>query len=135
MDKLFLTYIHDRSPDYRGDYTYQFIFSDKIDGIDGEEWDSYPAGGNPGPPFKNLIKQVGDVSSGINLTLAQHNEQFSMWDAMDKVLPLGWQNIDGLDAYPDERLVFHFGMPIKQVSDLLYANDMNIKFEKQHKND
>jgi len=133
MSKLFLIYIHDRSQDYKGNYTYQFIFSDTTEDIDGEEWDTYPAGGNPHPPYKKLIKQVGDISTGIRLTLAQHNEQFSMWDAMDKVMPLAWQNIEGLEDYPDERLVFHFGMPIKEVSDLLYANDINIKYEKTQK--
>ena len=61
----------------------------------------------------------------------QDNEQFSMWDAIDGVVALGWENIDGLDDYPETRLTFSFGMKMQAVKDLLYERDINIKYEKK----
>ena len=107
--------------------------ADTIEGIDGEGWESTPAGGNPYPPKEELIKQVGKVDTDIDITLVQNNEQFSMWDAVDGVISLGWQNIDGMEEYPESRITFPFGMKMKDVADLLYEHDIIIKYEKKLK--
>jgi len=134
MDNLYLIYVHEIGFDYKDKYFYEFIFSDTIDKIDGEGWDSYPASGNPEPPNMDLIKQVGKISGLYRLTVAQNNEQFSMWDSIDGIIPLAWENINGLDDYPDKRLVFPFGMPIKDVEATLYEKDIIIEYEKILKN-
>jgi hypothetical protein len=134
MDNLYLIYVHEIGFDYKDKYFYEFIFSDTIDKIDGEGWDSYPASGNPEPPNVDLIKQVGKISGLYRLTVAQNNEQFSMWDSIDGIIPLAWENIDGLDDYPDKRLVFPFGMSIKDVEATLYEKDIIIEYEKILKN-
>jgi hypothetical protein len=131
MEDLYLIYIHGISPDYKGTHSYQFIFSDIVEGIDGDGWDSYPASGNPYPPFDKFIKQVGDVSWDVKLTLLQDNEQFSMWDGVDGVIALGWQDIDGLEEYPETRLTFPFGMKMKDVHALLYEKDIIMEYEKK----
>jgi hypothetical protein len=131
MEDLKLIYIHQVGHDYNDNYIYQFIFSDTIENIDGEGWDSYPASGNPYPPSKDVIKQVGSIEGELQLTVVQDNEQFSMWDAIDGVVALGWENIDGLDDYPETRLTFSFGMKMQAVKDLLYERDINIKYEKK----
>ena len=131
MDDLKLIYVHQLGPDCYDSYIYQFIFSDTIENIDGEGWDSYPAGGNPYPPNKDVIKQVGRIEGDLKLIVLQDNEQFSMWDAIDGVVALGWENIDGLDDYPENRLTFSFGMEMQAVKDLLYERDINIEYEKK----
>ena len=65
----------------------------------------------------------------------QDNEQFSMWDAIDGIVALGWENIDGMEEYPENRLTFSFGMSLKEVKDLLYERDINIEYEKKLTND
>lgn len=135
MDELYLIYVHKTSPDYKGIMGYDFIFSNTIKGIDGVGWGEYPANGNPEPPNKEFIKQVGKVNVDFNFHVAQDNEQFSMWDAIDGVIPLAWEDIDGLDDYPDNRLVFPYGIKINKVKDLLYEKDMIIKYEKELKDE
>jgi len=131
MDDLKLIYVHQLGPDCYDNYIYQFIFSDTIENIDGEGWDSYPAGGNPYPPNKDVIKQVGRIEGDLKLIVLQDNEQFSMWDAIDGVVSLAWENIDGLDDYPENRLTFSFGMKLQDVKDLLYERDINLEYEKK----
>lgn len=130
---LFLVYVHEIGSDYKEKTYYEFIFSDTLEGIDGEEWDSYPANGNPSPPNDSFIKQVGKIYTEVKLIVAQNNEQFSMWDCVDGIIPLAWQNIDGLDEYPEKRLIFPFGMKFKDVESRLYENDIIVNYEKNKK--
>lgn len=133
MNDLYLIYIHEVGVDYSGTHYYEFIFNDTTEGVDGEGWDSEPASGNPEPPNKDLIKQVGRLTSEIKLVVAQNNEQFSMWDVSDGVLSLAWEDLEGLEEYPEPRLVFKFGMPIKEVTDLLYERDLRLEYKKELK--
>tara|TARA_R110000796_G_scaffold11198_5_gene37383 strand:+ start:8501 stop:8914 length:414 start_codon:yes stop_codon:yes gene_type:complete len=131
-DELYLIYIHEIGPDHRYKNIYEFIFSDTKEEIDGEGWDAYPASGNPEVPKEELKKAVGKMSTDLKLNVAQKNEQFSMWDAIDGVLPLGWENIDGMEEYPDNRLVFPFGITKEEVDKILYTRDLIIKYDKQY---
>ena len=131
--ELYLIYVHKIGYDYSGNWFYEFIFgeSETLKNVDGENWDSTPAKGNPEPPFTEFIKQVGKISTDINLDVVQDSDTFCMYDSVDKVMALAWENIDGLEDYPEPRLAFRFGMPIKEVGDLLYERDlvMECKFE------
>jgi hypothetical protein len=135
MEDLYLIYIHEIGANHKDIYFYEFMYSDSIDNIDGEGWDEYPAGGNPYPPKDLLIQQVATFNTSLQLTLVRNNEQFSMWDSVDGVIPLGWENIDGLDDYPTKRLIFPFGMKLKDAQALLYERDITIKYEKKFKNE
>lgn len=126
---MYLIYVHEFGVSYKDKHQYEFLFSNTKEGIDGENWDSYPASGNPYPPYSKNIVQMGTVFCDDSLIVAQNNEQFAMWDAIDGVIPLAWENIEGLEDYPDKRLVFPFGMKMNEVKDLLYERDITIKFE------
>jgi len=106
MDELYLIYIHSVGRNHNDIFYYEFIFSDTLEGVDGEGWDSYPASGNPYPPFEKFKIQIGKMTGELKLTLLQENEQFSMWDGVDGVIALGWQNIDGMEDYPQNKLHF-----------------------------
>jgi len=129
MEELYLVYVHGFGTNYKDINFYEFIFSDKKDDIDGEGWDSYPANGDPQPPKKQIIKQMGVIEVKFELELAQNNEQFSMWDSIDGVIPLAWEKIE--DEYPSVRLIFPFGMTLKDVEAALYERDIIIKYEKK----
>lgn len=132
MDKkLFLIYIHKIGHDYQSKYFYEFIFGESFENVDGEEWDSYPASGNPSPPNEECINEVGKVELDFKLDVAQDNELFSMFDSIDGIIPLAWENIDGLEIYPENRLIFPYGITIKEVSDKLYEKDIRMNFEKE----
>jgi hypothetical protein len=124
MNELFLIYINMVGKDYKGNLLYEFIFSDTLENVDGEEWDTYPASGRPEPPHDNFIKKVGRLESELKLDVIQNSDTFALWDAVDGVIALAWENINAYDSYPEKRLFFKFGETIKDVEDKLYENDL-----------
>jgi hypothetical protein len=133
MKDLFLIYINKVGMDYMGDYIYEFIFSDSIDNIDGDNWDTYPASGRPEPPHVKYIKNVGRLESELNLDVVQESDTFAVWDAVDGVIALAWENVNGYDEYPEVRMCFKFGEPIEEVEEKLYEKDLILKYKtKKH---
>jgi hypothetical protein len=134
-EELFLIYINEVGKNYKGEYIYEFLFSDTIDGIDGEGWDSFPAvSGKPEPPQEHFIKRVGTmISNTLNLDLIQHSSVYALWDAVDNIVCLAWENISDYDTYPDKRLAFMFGEPMQTTIDKLYEKDITLEFVESKK--
>ena len=128
MKELFLIYVNRVGKDYKGDYLYEFLFSDTIDNIDGEFWDTYPASGRPEPPHAHLIKRVGRLESDLKLDIIQESDTFAVWDAIDNVIALAWENINDYETYPEKRLCFKFAETIKDVEDKLYEKDIILHY-------
>ena len=136
MKDLYLIYINYVGKSYKGNHIYEFLFSDTTENIDGEEWDTFPASGRPEPPHDVFIKHVGKLESNLKLDVVQDSDTFAVWDAIDGVIALAWENINAYDSYPEYRLCFRFGTPIAEVDEKLYEKDLilkynNIKNEKQ----
>jgi hypothetical protein len=129
---LFLIYINQVGETYRGKYLYEFLFSDSIENIDGDGWDEFPASGRPSPPNDIFIKKVGRLESTLKLDVVQNSDTFAVWDAVDGVVPLGYENINAYESYPEKRIHFHFGLPIEDVEAKLYDKDFTLKYEKVH---
>jgi hypothetical protein len=126
-----LVYINELGPNYKGDNIYEFIFSD-LDDVWGDEWDAEPASGKPSPPDINYVKKVGVLkNSDIELNLIQNSDFFGVYDAIDGVIALGWENMDDYDEYPEKRLAFHFGEDIKTVEAKLYEHDLILEYKKE----
>lgn len=123
----FLTYINGLGPDYKGDNLYEFIFSSTLE-VWGDSWEAAPANTYPSPPDIEYINKVGVLrKSNIKLELSQNSDYFSMSDAMDGVIALGWE----IGEYDDNnRLVFRFGQEEDSVKNKLYEKDLILEFEK-----
>ncbi len=132
MKELFLIYINKIGKDYKENYLYEFIFSDTIDGIDGDDWDTFPASGRPSAPHDHFIKKVGRLESEIKFDVIQDSDTFAVWDAMDGVIALAWENINAYDSYPEKRICFKFGEPISEVETKLYEKDLTLQYNKQN---
>lgn len=126
-----LVYINKVGQNWKGDFIYEFLFSNNIEDIDGEGWDSYPSSGNPEPPEEKFIKKSGSLKTSINLDLVQESDSFAVWDAVDGIVALGWENMEGYDEYPEKRLFFTFGEEISSVEDKLYEKDMVINYNNE----
>ena len=127
-----LVYVNELGPNYKGDNIYEFIFSD-LDDVWGEEWDAEPASGKPFPPNVNYIKQVGVLkNSEINLNLIQNSDFFGVYDAVDGVIALAWENSDSDDIIISKRkrLVFNYNDSVEMVENKLYERDIVLKWEK-----
>ena len=119
-------------PNYKGENIYEFIFSDSIDEVWGENWESKPANGYPSPPDVEHVKKVGVLTNGeITLELVQESDVFSVQDAIDGVLALGWEKEEEIDFSLVKRLVFKYGDQEQDVKDKLYERDLVLQFEKK----
>jgi hypothetical protein len=130
MNKLI--YINGLGPNYKGDNIYEFIFSETLE-VWGENWDSKPANGYPLPPDIEYVKKVGVLRNGeITLELIQDSDVFSLIDATDDVIALGWEKeTEELDFSITKRLVFKFGQTEEEVKNKLYERDIVLEFEKK----
>jgi hypothetical protein len=132
MKDLFLIYMNKIGKDYKENYLYEFIFSDSIVDIDGDDWDTFPASGRPSAPHDHFIKKVGRLESEIKFDVIQDSDTFAVWDAIDGVIALAWENINAYDSYPEKRICFKFGEPISVVETKLYEKDLTLQYNKNN---
>lgn len=129
MNKLI--YVNGLGSNYKGDYVYEFIFSDTLD-VWGDGWEHEPASGRPSPPEIKYITKVGVIrKTNIKFELIQNSDYFSLIDASDNVVALAWE-IDYNEN--QKRLVFGFGDSEQDVCDKLYERDLVLEYEKQFLN-
>ena len=129
----YLIYVNELGPNYKGDNIYEFIFSDTLDDIWGESWESKPSNGYPSPPNLEFVKKVGILKNDtIEMEVIQNSDYFCMTDSMDGVIALAWEKeSDEIDFDYQRRLVFNFGEEEQVVKDKLYERDIVLEFEKK----
>jgi hypothetical protein len=132
MKDLFLIYVNKIGKDYKENYLYEFIFSDATKNIDGDDWDTFPASGRPSAPHDHFIKKVGRLESEIKFDVVQDSDTFAVWDAVDEVIALAWENINAYDSYPEKRICFKFGEPMNEVESKLYEKDLILQYNKHN---
>lgn len=128
-----LIYINELGPNYLGNNIYEFIFGHDECEPFGEGWDSIPASGNAYPPELEYIKKVGILKeSDLKLHLVQDSDYFCVYDAVEDVISLGWEDADSEAVIEQNktRLVFRFGETLESVSDKLYERDLVMEFDK-----
>lgn len=128
-----LIYINKIGKDWEGNYIYQFLFSNSTNDIDGEDWDAVPASGRPQSPNSEFVQEVGTLNTDIKFNLVQDSDTFAVWDAVDGIVALGWEDIDSYEEYPESRLWFSFGLEIDVVNDRLYERDLILEYKKDKK--
>lgn len=127
-----LVYVNALGPNYKGDNIYEFIFSNQED-VWGDDWDKEPSGGSPSPPHIQFIEKVGVLkNSGVELILIQNSDFFSVYDSVEGVVALAWENSDSesITDFKQKRLVFNYGDDEKTLADKLYERDIVLNWEK-----
>jgi hypothetical protein len=129
----YLIFVNELGPNYKGDNIYEFIFSDDLEGVWGDSWESKPSNGYPLPPDLEHIKKVGVLKNDIiTMSVIQNSDYFSMVDAIDGVIALCWENeSETIDFDRHKRLVFRFGELEETVKNKLYERDIVLEFEKK----
>ena len=129
----YLIYVNELGPNYKGDNIYEFIFSDSLENIWGENWDAKPSNRYQLPPDLEHIKKVGVLKNDmITMSVIQNSDYFSMIDSMDGIIALGYENeSDDVDFDRQTRLVFSFGETEESVKNKLYERDIVLEFEKK----
>lgn len=104
-----------------GYYRYEFIFTDDIENVWGENFDQKPSClVNNLKVDEQYVYEVHIVKMKIKLDLIQTNCCFSISDAYDGCVAIGIENLEGYDSYPEEgRLYFMFGETLDEVEEKL----------------
>ena len=74
------------------------------------------------------------MSDDLKFKLVQNSSEFAVWDAVDGVISLAWEDMEDYDDYPENRVAFHFGQLIKDVEDKLYEHDLVLEYNVTVKN-
>jgi hypothetical protein len=129
---MFLVFINELGPNYKGDNLYEFIFTDKLEEVWDNSWDSSPSNGYPKPPDIEYISKVGILKDSIvKLDLIQNSDFFGFTDSVDDVIALGWEKLSMFsEIKKTKRLVFRFGETEDVIKDKLYERDLVLDFLK-----
>lgn len=136
MGELYLVYINELNTDWEDNNLYEFIFSETKhieEKLEGEYWDVIPASRNPTPPDSSVVSYVGLLKTeDIVLDTIYNSDTFSVYDSIDGVVALGWEDLMESETYPENRLVFPYGDELEEVKNKLYSRDLILetKYEK-----
>lgn len=120
-EKINLCFIRLIGEENDGYYRYEFIFTNNIDEVFGENFEQKPAClANNLMVSDEYIYEIHIVKMKIKLDLIQNNCCFSISDCYDGVIALAWENMDDYDEYPEEgRIFFRFGETLEEVENKL----------------
>lgn len=121
VDEVYLCFINLIGEENDGYYRYEFIFTDNVDEVFGENFEHRPAClVNNLKVSDEYVYEVHTVKMKIKLDLIQDNCCFSISDCYDNIVSLAWENIDNLDVYPEDgRIFFRFGETLDEVEEKL----------------
>ena len=123
-----LIYINFVGKDFRGMNIYQFLYTTQdLKKVTGEDWDSYPAAGNPQSPV-DFVDEAYTLETEMTLELIQNHDSFDMMDCQHGVIALAWEDDKEYDddVY-EKRLFFSYGEEQEDVKLKLYARDIHLK--------
>lgn len=120
-ETVYLCFIRLIGEENDGYYRYEFIFTDNVDEVFGENFNQKPACLVNGLIVDDkYITEIHIVKMKIKLDLIQDNCCFSISDSYDGIIALAWENVDDYDEYPDDgRIFFRFGETLKEVDNKL----------------
>ena len=120
-ETVYLCFIRLIGEENDGYYRYEFIFTDNVEEVFGENFNQKPACLVNGLIVDDkYITEIHIVKMKIKLDLIQDNCCFSISDSYDGIIALAWENVDGYDEYPDDgRIFFRFGETLKEVDNKL----------------
>lgn len=134
MEDFKLIYVLKIGYKSNGKGLYEFIFAKDASAVDAEKWgwNEMPANGNASPPSSDHIDRVLSLETDkIDLICLHELNDRAYMDGYYTIHALAYQDIDdeSTDMMYDELpiMVFHYGMKLKEVQDILYTRDLIFK--------
>lgn len=119
----YLCYINKLGPNYKGELIYEFIFTDDIENVSGDDWDRFPANGYPGLPNDRYITEILMLKTEeLDLVLSKDNDFFTYNDCKDGIVAMAWEEY----SY-DNRFIIKFGEDIDTLKDKFYKRDLSLE--------
>ena len=128
-DELCLCYVQFVGVDMDGKNIYDFLFTDHVDTFWFDNAEYKPMGLlNKNNIVIDDYQDSKRLVTEIKFDLIQDSTCFGYQDCIDGCVSISYENIDTYDSYPEDgRLVFHYGMTMDEVEELLAKK--NLVFE------
>lgn len=135
---MVLAYIQGLGKNYKSENEYEFIFCESEDDvIQGEEWNRQRAVDyGVTPPSVDCVTGISRIvidPEDIDLELVQEIDGFTVLDAVDGIVSLGWE-VDPPVTHRTKRLVFKYGESFTDVKNKFYTRDIDIELMITDKN-
>jgi hypothetical protein len=89
---MYLCYINKLGPNHRNELIYEFIFTNDIENVNGDDWDRFPASGYPGLPHSDFMSNVRLLkTSSLDLELAK-DFNINYLTPGDNIIPDMWND-------------------------------------------
>jgi hypothetical protein len=126
MDKLI--YINSLGKGYDNMFIYEFYVGE-TEGFWMMDFNVRPSGiCNLGVPEKDSYNELKILKTQIKLDLAKNSSCFSYQDCIDKIISIGYENLDSYEFYPEDgRIVLQYGMLIDDVEAILANRDLTFE--------
>jgi hypothetical protein len=126
MSNLKLVYANPIGIDSSNIYEYEFFFSETPEIVWGNNWHiQCPASCKDVLPEDTSYSLIKHLKTDKKLFCAQENTCFSLQDMIDGIIPVCFEDINGLDDYPEPyRLVLPFGLDYDEVVEQLGGLDL-----------
>ena len=117
LKDVFLCFVRLIGEENDGYYRYEFIFTNNIDEVWGENFEYKPCSLVNGLiPSDEYITEIHIVKTKIKFDLIQDNSCFGMQDCMDGCVAIAYESLDEYEEYPEDgRLIFMFGESFDEV--------------------
>lgn len=126
--ELKIIYIMRIGEDAEGKKIFHFIFSNDIDNVWAEEWGEKPACNcRYLQPDEQYYNRIMELKSDIDFILGQENCCCSYQDVCDGCVSIAYENIDGYEEYPENRLIFRYGDTLEYIEEQLAKRDLLLK--------
>ena len=121
LKDVYLCFIRYIGEENDGLKRYEFIFTDNIDEVFGENFEYKPAClVNDLMVDEQYVTEVHVVKTKIKLDLIQDNCCFSISDCYDGIIALAWEDISEYEEFPEDgRIFFRFGESLEEVENKL----------------
>ena len=129
---MYLIYINKIGTNFKGEHMFEFLFSNTRDWEWDEEWyeSSVITDTTDLTPPPTIIKKIGFLKTNkLDLELVQESGVFDVYNAVEKIIALGWEKLHEESDLDSDRVVFHFGDDMEKVENELYQHDLILNYK------
>lgn len=131
MKELSLVYVYPVGHDSQNVYEYEFFFSETPEVTFGDYWYVMcPAACGDVTPEESSYSEIRHLKTDMKLICAQENTCFPFECCIDGCIALCFQDINGLEEYPEHRFIVPFGEKYSDVVDQLHILDLDFEEDK-----
>lgn len=128
-NNLYLVYVKPFCKNNDNTYEYDLFFSDTPDVVWGLDWEvTVPNSLDDLTPEKSTYQKIIRIKSPLPFKTIEEISCYSMEYAIKGIVALSWVDIDGLEEFPESRVVLHFRDEIEKVKNVLQELKISLEY-------